>query len=169
MWASLSPCHPWPVHGQIVERVGNPVLFSNVARSVVSFCSRREDCTRVGCTVPSLTNSTTLVAGTRHTQVNSRTKAFSPASVGFAAPPNSLVDPLDAGMPGTLPVLNKRVVVSSRLSCESGQDERYFASSKTGLLSVYAHICSSCTWYTCVLYGQSHQTLDSHFVHCTKI
>jgi hypothetical protein len=47
-----------------------------------------------------------------HAQVKAVTKAFSPAAVVFAQSPNSHVDPHDAGMPGTLPVLNRRMVVS---------------------------------------------------------
>ncbi|XP_069545350.1 glutamyl-tRNA(Gln) amidotransferase subunit B, mitochondrial [Brachyistius frenatus] len=45
-----------------------------------------------------------------HAQVNSDTKLFSGSSVGFSAPPNSLVSFFDASLPGTLPVLNKRCV-----------------------------------------------------------
>uniref|UniRef100_A0A8C2XQT1 Glutamyl-tRNA(Gln) amidotransferase subunit B, mitochondrial n=1 Tax=Cyclopterus lumpus TaxID=8103 RepID=A0A8C2XQT1_CYCLU len=45
-----------------------------------------------------------------HAQINSNTKLFSGSSVRFSAPPNSLVSPFDASLPGTLPVLNKRCV-----------------------------------------------------------
>ncbi|XP_037327127.2 glutamyl-tRNA(Gln) amidotransferase subunit B, mitochondrial [Pungitius pungitius] len=45
-----------------------------------------------------------------HAQINSNTKLFSGSPVGFSAPPNSLVSPFDASLPGTLPVLNKRCV-----------------------------------------------------------
>ncbi|XP_075947536.1 glutamyl-tRNA(Gln) amidotransferase subunit B, mitochondrial [Anarhichas minor] len=45
-----------------------------------------------------------------HAQINSKTKLFSGSPVGFSAPPNSLVSPFDASLPGTLPVLNKRCV-----------------------------------------------------------
>eukprot|EP00041_Stephanoeca_diplocostata_P012082 m.201356 g.201356 ORF g.201356 m.201356 type:complete len:538 (-) comp18802_c0_seq4:240-1853(-) len=47
-----------------------------------------------------------------HAQILSKSKAFSPAPVAdsLTAPPNSAVDILDAGMPGTLPRLNKRCV-----------------------------------------------------------
>lgn len=45
-----------------------------------------------------------------HAQINSNTKLFSGSSVGFSAPPNSLVSFFDASLPGTLPVLNKRCV-----------------------------------------------------------
>lgn len=47
-----------------------------------------------------------------HAQILSKSKAFSPAPVAasLTALPNSAVDILDAGMPGTLPVLNKRCV-----------------------------------------------------------
>ncbi|XP_029297025.1 glutamyl-tRNA(Gln) amidotransferase subunit B, mitochondrial [Cottoperca gobio] len=45
-----------------------------------------------------------------HAQINSNTKLFSGSPVGFSAPPNSLVSPFDASLPGTLPVLNTRCV-----------------------------------------------------------
>uniref|UniRef100_A0A667WXA5 Glutamyl-tRNA(Gln) amidotransferase subunit B, mitochondrial n=1 Tax=Myripristis murdjan TaxID=586833 RepID=A0A667WXA5_9TELE len=45
-----------------------------------------------------------------HAQIHSNTKLFSGSQVGFLAPPNSLVSFLDASLPGTLPVLNRRCV-----------------------------------------------------------
>ncbi|GBD43322.1 Aspartyl/glutamyl-tRNA(Asn/Gln) amidotransferase subunit B [bacterium HR40] len=49
-----------------------------------------------------------LVCGLEvHAQVISNSKLFSGASTRFGAPPNSQVSPIDAGMPGMLPVLNR--------------------------------------------------------------
>ncbi|XP_072352174.1 glutamyl-tRNA(Gln) amidotransferase subunit B, mitochondrial [Scyliorhinus torazame] len=45
-----------------------------------------------------------------HAQLCSNSKLFSGSWVQFSAPPNSLVSFLDASLPGTLPVLNKRSV-----------------------------------------------------------
>jgi len=45
-----------------------------------------------------------------HAQIASASKIFSGASTGFAAPPNSHVALLDAGMPGSLPILNRHCV-----------------------------------------------------------
>lgn len=45
-----------------------------------------------------------------HAQINSNTKLFSGSRVQFSSPPNSLVSFLDASLPGTLPVLNRRCV-----------------------------------------------------------
>ncbi|XP_067897207.1 glutamyl-tRNA(Gln) amidotransferase subunit B, mitochondrial isoform X1 [Heterodontus francisci] len=45
-----------------------------------------------------------------HAQLCSKSKLFSGSEVQFSAPPNSLVSFLDASLPGTLPVLNKRCV-----------------------------------------------------------
>ncbi len=45
-----------------------------------------------------------------HAQVISEAKLFSGASTGFGAAPNSQVSPVDAGMPGMLPVINERCV-----------------------------------------------------------
>ncbi len=45
-----------------------------------------------------------------HIQLNTASKAFTAASTEFGAPPNSLIDPYTLGLPGSLPVLNRRVV-----------------------------------------------------------
>lgn len=45
-----------------------------------------------------------------HAQVLSDSKLFSSAPTSFAADPNSKVSLLDAGMPGMLPVLNKKCI-----------------------------------------------------------
>jgi len=45
-----------------------------------------------------------------HCQLLTESKAFSPDSAKFGADPNRHVDPVSLGMPGTLPVLNARVV-----------------------------------------------------------
>ncbi len=42
-----------------------------------------------------------------HAQVISNSKLFSGASTQYGAPPNSQVSPVDAGMPGMLPVVNR--------------------------------------------------------------
>ena len=45
-----------------------------------------------------------------HCQLLTESKAFSPESAKFGADPNTNVDPISLGHPGTLPVLNERVV-----------------------------------------------------------
>lgn len=45
-----------------------------------------------------------------HCQLLTRSKAFSPESAEFGADPNTHVDPISLGHPGTLPILNERVV-----------------------------------------------------------
>lgn len=45
-----------------------------------------------------------------HCQLLTASKAFSPESTQFGDPPNTHVDPISLGHPGTLPVLNARVV-----------------------------------------------------------
>ena len=45
-----------------------------------------------------------------HAQVVSDAKLFSGAATSFGAEPNSQVSPVDAGMPGMLPVINRRCV-----------------------------------------------------------
>ena len=57
--------------------------------------------------VQGLTGEWEVVIGLEvHAQVVSRAKLFSGASTAYGAPPNSQVSPVDAGMPGMLPVLN---------------------------------------------------------------
>src|SRR3954466_3000616 len=45
-----------------------------------------------------------------HAQLQTRTKIFCGCSTSFGAPPNSHVCPVCLGMPGALPVLNRRAV-----------------------------------------------------------
>jgi len=45
-----------------------------------------------------------------HCQLNTQTKIFSSSSTQFGAPPNTHIDPVCMGLPGTLPVLNERVL-----------------------------------------------------------
>src|SRR5699024_11046094 len=45
-----------------------------------------------------------------HARLHTQTKIFSRAQVAFGAPPNSLVNPGDAALPGALPVLNRNAV-----------------------------------------------------------
>jgi aspartyl-tRNA(Asn)/glutamyl-tRNA(Gln) amidotransferase subunit B len=48
-----------------------------------------------------------------HVQLATESKMFSPAKNGFGGTPNSQVDEIILGLPGTLPVLNKRAVEHS--------------------------------------------------------
>ncbi len=52
-----------------------------------------------------------------HLQLATRTKCFSAAPVRFGADPNTLIDPVVAGLPGALPVLNREAV---RLAIRTG-------------------------------------------------
>ena len=48
-----------------------------------------------------------------HAQVLTKSKLFSGASADFGAAPNAQVSPVDAGMPGMLPVINKECVAKA--------------------------------------------------------
>src|SRR3954451_13841054 len=48
-----------------------------------------------------------------HVQLATESKMFSPAKNGFGGEPNSQVDEVVLGLPGTLPVMNKKAVESS--------------------------------------------------------
>lgn len=48
-----------------------------------------------------------------HCQLNTATKIFSSSSTEFGAPPNTHIDPICMGLPGTLPVLNEKVLESA--------------------------------------------------------
>ena len=45
-----------------------------------------------------------------HVHLRTRSKLFSPAPVRYGDPPNHAVHPIDLGLPGVLPVLNRRAV-----------------------------------------------------------
>jgi aspartyl-tRNA(Asn)/glutamyl-tRNA(Gln) amidotransferase subunit B len=45
-----------------------------------------------------------------HVQLSTHSKAFSSSAIQFGSPPNSLTDPIVLGMPGTLPVFNRRAL-----------------------------------------------------------
>ena len=52
-----------------------------------------------------------LVVGLEvHVHLATRSKLFSPAPVTYGAPPNHAVHEIDLGLPGVLPVLNRRVI-----------------------------------------------------------
>ncbi len=58
-----------------------------------------------------------------HAQLETKSKIFSPAATEFGAPPNTQVNPICIGMPGVLPVLNKKaleyaVKAALALNCE---------------------------------------------------
>ncbi|MBL8291875.1 MAG: Asp-tRNA(Asn)/Glu-tRNA(Gln) amidotransferase GatCAB subunit B, partial [Bryobacterales bacterium] len=58
-----------------------------------------------------------------HVQLATRTKIFCGCPTGFGAPPNTNVCPVCLGLPGALPVLNRRVVemavqASLALNCQ---------------------------------------------------
>ncbi len=45
-----------------------------------------------------------------HCQLSTRSKIFSSSATAFGAPPNTQIDPVCMGLPGTLPVLNEKVL-----------------------------------------------------------
>ncbi|HEY4176175.1 MAG TPA: Asp-tRNA(Asn)/Glu-tRNA(Gln) amidotransferase subunit GatB [Kofleriaceae bacterium] len=60
-----------------------------------------------------------------HVQLATHTKIFSGSATQFGSPPNSLVDPVVMGMPGTLPVFNKAVIeLALRLGIATGSQIR---------------------------------------------
>ena len=65
-----------------------------------------------------------------HVELATRTKIFCGCPASFGAPPNTLVCPTCLGMPGTLPVLNRRVIelamaVGLALHCEISKVTRF--------------------------------------------
>ena len=58
-----------------------------------------------------------LVVGLEtHVELKTRTKAFCRCENRYGAPPNTLVCPVCMGLPGTLPVLNRRAMELAALA-----------------------------------------------------
>ena len=58
----------------------------------------------------SSTNWEVVIGLETHTQLMTKSKIFSGASIAFGANPNVQACPVDLALPGTLPVLNKEAV-----------------------------------------------------------
>lgn len=59
---------------------------------------------------PTKTQYEAVIGLETHCQLNTATKIFSSSSTKFGEPPNTLIDPVCMGLPGTLPVLNQKVL-----------------------------------------------------------
>ena len=59
----------------------------------------------------------TLIGLEVHVQIKTKTKIFCSCSTEFGSPPNENTCPICLGMPGVLPVLNKRFLESSMRAC----------------------------------------------------
>lgn len=65
-----------------------------------------------------------------HVQLSTASKIFAPSSTAFGGDPNQYVDPVTLGLPGCLPVLNRKVVESAvmlglAMNCEIRQFSRF--------------------------------------------
>ncbi len=65
-----------------------------------------------------------------HAQLKTRTKIFCSCATAFGAPPNTQVCPVCLGLPGVLPVLNRKVVdfalrLALAVSCEIARESRF--------------------------------------------
>jgi aspartyl-tRNA(Asn)/glutamyl-tRNA(Gln) amidotransferase subunit B len=74
-------------------------------------------------TTPVQTQYEAVIGLETHVQLSTETKIFSSSSTAFGAPPNSHIDPVCMGLPGTLPVLNQKVLeyavkVGLALNCD---------------------------------------------------
>jgi aspartyl-tRNA(Asn)/glutamyl-tRNA(Gln) amidotransferase subunit B len=61
-------------------------------------------------TAPAKTQYEAVIGLETHCQLGTETKIFSASSTKFGEPPNTLIDPVCMGLPGTLPVLNQKVL-----------------------------------------------------------
>ncbi len=59
---------------------------------------------------PAKTEYEAIIGLETHVQLGTETKIFSPAATAFGADPNTHIDPIVCGLPGTLPVLNEKVL-----------------------------------------------------------
>ncbi|MEQ8753374.1 MAG: Asp-tRNA(Asn)/Glu-tRNA(Gln) amidotransferase subunit GatB [Coleofasciculus sp. G1-WW12-02] len=62
---------------------------------------------------PAKTKYEAIIGLETHCQLNTATKIFSYSSTEFGNPPNTNIDPICMGLPGVLPVLNKKVLESA--------------------------------------------------------
>lgn len=53
----------------------------------------------------------TIIGIEIHLELNTKTKMFSPAKIDFNAVPNTTINQIDLGYPGTLPLINKQAVI----------------------------------------------------------
>ena len=77
----------------------------------------------------------TIIGLEVHVELNTKTKIFCSCSTAFGAPPNTQCCPVCTGMPGALPVLNRRVVeyalraglaTHCTVNPVSGQDRKHY-------------------------------------------
>lgn len=73
----------------------------------------REHSITMTTAAPAKTQYEAVIGLETHCQLNTATKIFSPSSTEFGAEPNTHIDPICVGMPGTLPVLNRKVLESA--------------------------------------------------------
>lgn len=65
-----------------------------------------------------------------HVQLNTESKMFTRVAYNYAAPPNSLTNPVVMGLPGTLPVMNKgaiekTIIVGLMFNCEIAEISKW--------------------------------------------
>ena len=70
-----------------------------------------EPCSHVGCSERAAVSYTTVIGLEVHVQLKTASKIFCSCSTQFGARPNSQVCPVCLGFPGTLPVLNRQVLL----------------------------------------------------------
>lgn len=75
-------------------------------------------------------NYETVIGLEVHLQLSTNTKIFCSSSAAFGSDPNTDIDPLTFGLPGALPVLNKKVVeyaimLGLALGCEIRKENRF--------------------------------------------
>ena len=76
-------------------------------------CDRDSATERVNVAERSVQSYKVLVGLEIHVQLSTKSKMFTAAANGFGGEPNSQVDPVVLGLPGVLPVMNKKAVESS--------------------------------------------------------
>lgn len=75
-------------------------------------------------------NFETVIGLEIHVELKTKSKIFSPSVNAFGSEPNTNVNPIDLGYPGTLPVLNEEVVnyamkAAMALNCEIATDTKF--------------------------------------------
>ncbi|WP_338955801.1 Asp-tRNA(Asn)/Glu-tRNA(Gln) amidotransferase subunit GatB [Spiroplasma endosymbiont of Polydrusus cervinus] len=66
-----------------------------------------------------MVNFQVVIGIENHVELKTKTKMFSTGAVSYGEKPNSMVNPMDVGYPGTMPTVNKKGVELALIACQT--------------------------------------------------